>query len=54
MKKEQIISCRLPYQVYDDFEIKCIESDTTMSNILRSAILDFIKKNRLNIILENK
>ena len=55
MKKEtknQIISCRIPFKVYDEFEIKCRENQINISDILRKSVYDYlndvIDKNKLS------
>jgi hypothetical protein len=42
MKKQQIITCRLPYNVYDEFEIKCRENQINISDIIRKAVYDYL------------
>lgn len=43
-KKSQVIGCRLPYQVYEDYEQRCIELQIQMSEVLRQAIQRFMKE----------
>ena len=40
--KNQIISCRIPFQVYDEFEIKCRENQINISDILRKSVYDYL------------
>lgn len=42
MKKQQTITCRLPYNVYDQFEIKCRENQINISDIIRKAVNDYL------------
>lgn len=43
-KKSQVIGCRLPYQVYENYEKRCIELQIEMSEILRQAVEKFMKE----------
>lgn len=40
--KTQVIGCRLPFQVYENYEMRCIEQQIEMSQILRIAVDKFI------------
>lgn len=40
--KNQVISCRIPYKVYDEFEIKCRENQINISDILRKSVYDYL------------
>ena len=43
-KKSQVIGCRLPYQVYENYEKRCIELQIEMSEILRQAVQKFMQE----------
>jgi hypothetical protein len=40
--KNQVISCRIPYNVYDEFEIKCRENQINISDILRKSVYNYL------------
>jgi len=37
-QKSQVIGVRLPINLWNEFEIKCIEDNLSMSDVLRSAV----------------
>jgi hypothetical protein len=43
-KQTQVIGCRLPFEVYEAYERKCIEEQITMSNLIKEGIVKFIYK----------
>lgn len=45
-KKSQVITCRLPYDQYDDYERRCIELQIKMSDLLRQAVQKFLQDNK--------
>lgn len=45
-KKSQVITCRLPYDQYDDYERRCIELQIKMSDLLRAAVQKFLQDNK--------
>lgn len=46
--KTQVIGVRLPVQVWNTFEIRCIENNLTMSDVLRQSVGDFLKDTEVN------
>jgi len=46
VKKSQVITCRLPYDQYDDYERRCIELQIKMSEILQAAVQKFLDDNK--------
>jgi hypothetical protein len=40
--KNQIISCRIPFKVYDEFEIRCRENQINISDILRKSVYEYL------------
>jgi len=41
------VACRLPYSVYDLFEIACQEERIAMSDVIRDAVISFVEKKEL-------
>lgn len=41
----QMVGCRVPKWVWHLFEVKCINNEQTMSEVMRSAIQDYIRRN---------
>lgn len=41
-KVSQVISFRLPVNVYENYERKCIEGRITMTDIIRKAVLNYL------------
>lgn len=44
-EKTQVITFRLPYSVYDNYERNCIELQVSMSQVLRQAVNKFLTEN---------
>lgn len=42
-EKSQVIGCRLPYSLYQRYEIRCIEEQIEMSKVLRQAVEKFLQ-----------
>lgn len=43
-KKSQVVTFRLPYSAYENYEKRCIELQIEMSEILRQAVEKFMKE----------
>lgn len=41
-QKTKVMTFRVPYDIYDKYEIRCIEEHITMSKILKDAINRFM------------
>jgi hypothetical protein len=37
----QVIGCRIDLELWNDFEIKCIENQIPMSKVLQDAVIDY-------------
>jgi hypothetical protein len=46
--KSQVIGVRISVPVWHEFEMRCIENNSTMSNVLRLAVDKFIQDTREN------
>lgn len=44
-KTHQVIGAKLKYEVYNQLEIKCLENQVPMSQIIKKAVNDFLKNN---------
>jgi hypothetical protein len=42
-KKTQVVGCRLHHELYNEYETRCIEMQTTMSNVIRNAVNEFMQ-----------
>ena len=45
-KKSQVVTFRLPYSAYENYERRCIELQIEMSQILRQAVNNFLQENK--------
>ena len=45
-KKTQVIGARIPYDKYNQLEIKCLENRVPMSAIIQKAITQYMKRNK--------
>jgi hypothetical protein len=45
-KKTQVIGCRIPFEQYQEYEIRCIEMQIEMSEVLRKAVNEFMRTNK--------
>jgi hypothetical protein len=43
LKTTQIVGVRIPVNQWNSFEIRCLENELTMSQVLRDAINNFLK-----------
>lgn len=43
-RKEQIVTCRIDFNKYNQFEVKTIERKETMSAIIKSAVDAYLSK----------
>lgn len=41
-RKDRVISLRVPQEVYDRYEVRCLENRTTMTMPLREALMNYI------------
>lgn len=46
-RSSQVIGCRVDKELWNDFEIKCIENQMPMSRVLQDAVVDFTYKDDL-------
>lgn len=44
-QRTQVVGCRIPTDIWHLFEVKCINNQQTMSNVMRSAIETYIRNN---------
>lgn len=44
-KTHQVIGAKLKYDLYNRFEIKCLEKQLPMSQVIKKAVNEFIKNN---------
>lgn len=42
-KTHQVIGAKLKYDIYNQFEIKCLEKQLPMSQIIKKAVTEFLK-----------
>lgn len=45
-EKAKVMTFRIPYSVYDAYEIRCIEEQITMTKLLRETILNYMGENK--------
>lgn len=45
-KKTQVIGARIPYDKYNQLEIKCLENNVPISAIIQKAITQYMKRNK--------
>ena len=48
-KKTQVIGARIPYDKYNQLEIKCLENRVPMSAIIQKAITQYMKRNNFAV-----
>lgn len=47
----QVITFKVPYDLYDQYEIACIEQQQTISKVLQQAVQQVVNERNKNIIL---
>lgn len=48
-KKTQVIGARIPYDKYNQLEIKCLENRVPISAIIQKAVLQYMKRNNFAV-----
>ena len=48
-KKTQVIGARIPYDKYNQLEIKCLENNVPISAIIQKAITQYMKRNKFAV-----
>lgn len=51
-KKDKVMAFRVPYDLYEIYERKCIEESIRMSETFQTAFIDFLKKSNFNSLPE--
>lgn len=51
-RKNKVMSFRVPYELFELYEQKCIEEQIRMSENFQSAFTDFLKRRNLNALSE--